>query len=389
MDFPNIQAQQATARITYARARLWLGIASVGALVVLSGVSLIVGLPDWIARTVPAGWAGDAAGLLMFLLLYVAVSLPFDIVGGWILPRRYGRLFLRAADWWSKWLQGVGNLLFVYLICGLILLAAGQLGGLPAAVGVAALMMLGLLLLQWRLASLVGGLRASRQPGLPTEAVGRHVEVVSARDHGFVGGWVGLPGWEWLVIPEHWGRLLSADQLRAQLARRASALVTGGRRRGVLLAMAWNLTGLAVCGVLPGAGFQSLTGLLTTVLWFVLWSFLGLLILPTPSRAGVYECDRHAFDAGVARSTLEATIRALDRLQEDEPGRAAGIERIFHPVPSVVNRLAGLDAAVAPRGAWHAARMTLYLSWACLGLLSRAVHCNCGRPELWVMLPGD
>ena len=38
---------------------------------------------------------------------------------------------------------------------------------------------------------------------------------------------------------------------------------------------------------------------------------------------------------------------------------------------------------------WHAARMTLYVSWACMGMLVRAVHSNVGRPELWVMLPTD
>jgi Zn-dependent protease with chaperone function len=156
-----------------------------------------------------------------------------------------------------------------------------------------------------------------------------------------------------------------------------------------VLAIVWNLVGLSLCSLMPGAGFATVEDLLATTLWFVLWSFLGLLILPTPSRAGVYECDRGALEAGVARGTLEETIRALDRLQEDEPGRPAGIERIFHPVPSVANRLAGLDAASAPRGAWHGARTTLYLSWACLGLLARAVHCNCGRPQLWVLFPGD
>ncbi len=33
--------------------------------------------------------------------------------------------------------------------------------------------------------------------------------------------------------------------------------------------------------------------------------------------------------------------------------------------------------------------MSLFLSWACFGFLSRAVHCNSGIPELWVLLPCD
>lgn len=31
----------------------------------------------------------------------------------------------------------------------------------------------------------------------------------------------------------------------------------------------------------------------------------------------------------------------------------------------------------------------VFLSWAGMGLLSRAVHCNSGRPELWALLPCD
>ena len=42
-----------------------------------------------------------------------------------------------------------------------------------------------------------------------------------------------------------------------------------------------------------------------------------------------------------------------------------------------------------PGLAWHLARTALYLSHAGLSLLPRAVHCNAGRPELWVYLPSD
>ncbi len=40
-------------------------------------------------------------------------------------------------------------------------------------------------------------------------------------------------------------------------------------------------------------------------------------------------------------------------------------------------------------GFWNVARTTLFLSWACGGFLARAVHCNIGRPELWVLFPTD
>lgn len=68
--------------------------------------------------------------------------------------------------------------------------------------------------------------------------------------------------------------------------------------------------------------------------------------------------------------------------------RPSLIEAIFHPIPSVENRLNG------PRtrgriGFWDLARTSIFISLAGLGLLGRAVHCNCGRPSLWVFLPTD
>ena len=57
-----------------------------------------------------------------------------------------------------------------------------------------------------------------------------------------------------------------------------------------------------------------------------------------------------------------------------------------------VGKVVVLSAAApdGPRsGAWHEARTALFLSWAGLGFLSRALHCGAGRPELWVLLPCD
>jgi hypothetical protein len=63
---------------------------------------------------------------------------------------------------------------------------------------------------------------------------------------------------------------------------------------------------------------------------------------------------------------------------------------VFHPVPCVRRRVAELSLRLRSiRGYWNVARLTLFLSWPCGGFLSRAVHCNIGRPELWVLLPTD
>ncbi|GJM25671.1 MAG: hypothetical protein DHS20C16_20860 [Phycisphaerae bacterium] len=199
----------------------------------------------------------------------------------------------------------------------------------------------------------------------------------------------GLPGIERLWAPALWFEQLPSELLSAQMTCRRTQVATGTRARGVWLALTWNLGGFFLSALLPGSGVATIEGLLTLALWFTLWSFIGLLILPTPSRRGVYAADAQTLRNGVDECNLRKTIETLDRWQDNESERPNGVEAIFHPVPSVANRLARLKAPSSTLGAYHAARMALPTSWVCLGFLGRAVHCNCGRRELWVMLPGD
>ncbi|NCA11940.1 hypothetical protein EBR56_09070, partial [bacterium] len=129
-------------------------------------------------------------------------------------------------------------------------------------------------------------------------------------------------------------------------------------------------------------------GIVAFSLVFTLWSFLGLLTLPTPSRRGVEQVDERMLAAGCPRATLARTIESLDDLQDRERERPTLVETIFHPVPSVEARLRG-PHATGVAGYWDAARTAVYVSLAGLGLLGRAVHCNCGRPSLWAFLPLD
>lgn len=85
--------------------------------------------------------------------------------------------------------------------------------------------------------------------------------------------------------------------------------------------------------------------------------------------------------------TVQSTLFVLTGLLILAGGRIAGLPGA--PVPSVDNRRRLTRNSPWSLGGWHAARTTLFLSWSCLGLLSRAVHCNAGRPELWVLLPTD
>lgn len=369
------------AGVSYARARLWLGITSVGGWVVIAALILSVGLPEaWWEAAQRGGLGAQAFVLAQALAIYVLLALPFDLIGGWWLPARYERRRESLGAYLVRWCRGVLVQSLVMLSAALALIAAGQFAGLLGATVTLFASSLLLLAVQPALASWVARVRKT--------PVGKRIYWESS-DRGFAGGWVGMPGHEREVQPAHWRSLLSDDELHAQQVRRDGIVATGSRRRGIWLAIAFNLLGFVLCAQLPGAGVTSAAALLTTALGFTVWSFLGLLILPTPSRAGVYEADHHALESGIAPELLISSTRKLDRLQEDETERPAGVEAVFHPVPSVENRILRLRGNLRAWGAHHATRNALYLSWACLGFLARAVHCNAGRPDVWVILPAD
>ncbi|NWF83180.1 MAG: hypothetical protein HXY18_05045 [Bryobacteraceae bacterium] len=371
--------------MSYAQARLRLGIAAVGTIVVLSAVLFVYQLPSTIFPFYGGPWYADWAALIVFYLGYALVSMPFDLAGGYWLPCRHNRICLPLPVFLWKWVRGVAVQGCFMTLAGLAILESAKLAGYWGAVAAVAIIQFLLLLFQTRIALLVGGLA----PSSSADAQKSGALALDSLDPGFSGGFAGLPGLERLILPGHWLRALSPEALDVELKRRAGLLATGTRLRGVLLASAWNLAGFMLCGALPWVDLATIFGLLEAVLGCALWSFLGLLILPSLSRPGVLEADRWAIDHGATHSSLLLAMTEIDRFQEDEPSRSRWIERIFHPIPSIENRLKALESPRRPTGAWQAARMALYLSWANFGLLSRAVHCNSGRPDLWVIPPGD
>ncbi len=377
--------------MTYARSRLWLGISGVGLQVILASASLWFGLPHKLLH----GLSG-AAAISLTLLCFIGISIPSDVIGGYYLPRQHHRTRISPATFFVAWIRGVLVQALVVGLCAAALLEAGRRGGIGAGIACFTLLSLMLLAAQSMLARLVGGFTTvspSSVPNADNTKTGSPLQLPTAvfqsSDPGFVGGLVGFPAVERLIIPDAWQRELPADMLAVELTRRRGAIATGARTRGLLVAIAWNILGFALACHMPDSSLTDAPGLIQAALWFTLWSFVGLLILPSLNRPGVIEIDRFALDQGVSPQLLASTIARLDSLQDDEPARTPWIERIFHPIPSVDHRRAALNDLRPRSGAWQCARITLYLSWACFGFLSRAVHCNAGRPELWVLFPGD
>lgn len=387
---PDDGPRLAPAASGYGRARLWLGMSAVGTVVTLAALALALGLAGRVAPDPAAPPETQVLGLAGFALAYALVHLPFDVVGGYLLPRRYGRSHPPPGRYLAGLARGVAAHTAVLLSAAVVLLCAGRYAGVGGTVAAGAVLILALLRGRVTIASAVAPLELT--PSAPDGgAAGGAVPVVMAEspDEGFTGAVVGVFRPRLHLLPLKWGQVLGAEGLRIALRRRDLAVLTGSWRRGRALALLFTLAGLTTAALLVGpARLGTAAGTIELSLWFTVWSFVGLLTLPTLSRRGVAEVDDRLLAEGCPRGAVETTARRLDDLQDGERDRPALVETIFHPIPSLEHRLRGPRAHGRP-GYWDAARTAVYLSLAGVGLLGRAVHCNCGRPALWVFLPAD
>lgn len=391
--------------MTYARSRLWLGISGVGLIVVISTFLLISGWPLKLLSDSRTLGAADLYGLLAMICFLIVTMTPLDLLGGYLLPNRSRPSTIKLSSFLKSWVRGVLVQATFFLLAGLFILVMGRSLGLAGSC--LAIFLIGVfqVAFQSQLSRLVASLpKEIDQKIQPNSAIDSALALTSRwgwesipvfavdnDDTGFTGGVVGLPGFERIIVPGGLTAKLAPEQFAVTVARRLESIQTGSRTRGLVVAFVWVLLGFSLSASVPGAGVTSVGELAMTCCGFTLWTFLGLLTLPTLSRQASYAIDGKLLSKlaqhDVPPETLHTALRAIDQLQDDEPERSALIETIFHPVPSVENRRNETVNSVPI--AWHAARMTLFLSWSCMGMLPRAVHCNVGRPELWVMLPTD
>ncbi len=383
----------ATPRVlTYARARLFLGTSAVGTLVVLSALALVLDLPGRFLPTAPGAWPIDAAWIALVVALHVAVLAPFDLFAGLLIPREYGRTSEPLGRFLARWARGAVVHGLALVVAGTALMLAARAGGGWGAV--VAFLGLSLALLAWQplVAAAVGSLRLRRAADARSRDLGLRTLVADTAHPHVTGGAFGLPFRTAWLLPERWLAAPDRVALDLQVVRRREIQHSGARDRGVLLALAWNAWPLLLALALWGAPVVA-ADVVRLALLGTLGSFVGVLLLPTPSRWAVHRADLGAVAAGGDPNTLAAALDELDLDQDGEPDRPEVVEAVFHPIPALSSRRAVLASGDVPGprlgSTWHAARVALYTSWAGVGFLGRAVHCNLGRPEVWVFLPSD
>ncbi len=360
-----------------ARRRLALGITNVGFWVLAAAGGLA-----WLLLR-GTGGIGLRENALV-LAAAVTVQAGFDFLGGCVLmppprptPGRFLRRWLRGALGHTLVLGGVGLLSYASFRAGL-----GFLPAVAVATGVLALGRRFLL-------RALGGVAVSRETdaGEPVLLAGGGDDAI---DPAFTGG---LVGWgrrsaRWL-LPAAWRRALPAAEFAAERSRRRWGIADGLPGRTLALILGWNLAGAALGSLVLGLSAQPPGGaLLLHACWMTLWTFGSLLLLPSLSRGAVFAADRAALAGG--HDPRPWIRRFPSVVGEDGGGGSDLVQTIFYPVPSAARRLERLEkpaAAAAGFAPGNLARDNLYYSWATCTLLGRAVHCNAGRPALWVFPP--
>ncbi|MBS2034547.1 hypothetical protein JST97_06155 [bacterium] len=343
--------------MTYAQARLRLGICAVGWWVSLAALALFTG-------------ADERLSLGQLGLIYLLASVPLDLLGGQLLPLMWGKPRVRTLRWCRLYVKAAVLHLAIWWVQVSLLSWLYRSLGLWAALLLFGLASAGLLAHQLRLLDWLG-VPLRRQPW------GWEVGTADTR---FSGGLLGLPwpGREEVVVPSQWLAPQAPSGLEACIRRRRNLSLSSSRAVGVLLALAFNAVALGYALTWSDGHPTS------TACWVTMLSFGGLLVLPSGSRPGVLAADRSS-------ELRTEWWRWLEVLQEEDPLRHGMTERIFHPIPqwSERERQFGARPGELKLVPWNLARYALLTSWLCGSLLSRAVHCNCGRPELWFWPPGD
>jgi hypothetical protein len=351
-----------------ARSRLRLGIANVGfwVLAACGGIYWLVGL---------GGHLSDLHRCVLIGVAVVVVQAVFDLIGGWWLmprPRPTATAFLR------RWAPGALGHTLVLAGVGLLSYASFVLSsGFALAVLVASV---ALAFGRSHLLRMIGG------ASLAKNTRGGQTEISAVVDDpAFTGGIVGFGRRAWSVLPASWRESLPESELAVESRRREWQIAKALPGRAFLLILNWNLLGASVGTiVLELTQRAPADALLGHACWMTLWTFGSLLVLPVLSGRAVFAADRAAADSGL--DVRDWITRFPGLVGEDGSARGA-VQTTFYPIPSAAMRLRALGHALTAFVPGNLARSNLYYSWATLTLLGRAVHCNVGRPALWVFPP--
>lgn len=367
---------------SYGDARRILGLIYIGCIGLLLGALLVD--DNLYVAMMPLDGLSDMQYTLTFLLSWFIFSFPFDLLGGYLLPVKYGRSIANFSTWFLAWLRGAGIQFVYFALNAWALLGVSDFLGLWGAVGWMAIQMILLGSLQVWVARAI-----AHFPDKPENDRGRLVLYLENKDKSFTGGIGGLPGNEVLVMPSYWKEKFSEKTLKLLLSRRHGAILSKGHGRGFLFAFLWNVSIFALAAYLAELASGTFESLCFTFIYFSLFSLLSLFgPLVWLSRKAVYEIDRWVYYKGADADILRESFDLTNQLR-DLPDEKRSLAGITQPLPTRVERLANMQTQADLTGGWNSAYLSVFLSWGGINLFARALPVVAGRPELWVLLPCD
>ena len=379
--------------MSYAKSRLFLGMTTVGTIVLLSTGILSLRIHEQFNSYMLDNIVAQV-GILSLIFIFAFICLfPFDVLGGFLIPKRYSNLEGKFEQWLIPYIKGIAVQFIAYVMIGVVLINLVQYSILLATLGFVGLTAVILQIRNWVISKKL--ITNTNQDARFKSAIENaklwlqipyEVHTVSRADKGFTGGIIGIGRSSKILIPEKW-LSFDTDVLATIIARRAIAISSYSHTTSIVLAFICNATGFLLANLLTQSPIGSLGWLLEFLCWFNIWTFLSLLVLPTFSRMASASVDRDLVALNVPSEAILNSTEMMNALQDNERSRSTIIETIFHPIPSVNRRLA--RPPIFQVRAWQIARTSLFLSGAGLSLLTRAVHCNVGRPDLWLLLPSD
>lgn len=353
-----------------AKHRLLLGITNVGFWVIVS----VIGLWWFTASPPPAVGLRE---LFLGLMLTTLLQAVFDWFGGavFVLDSRQG-----SAGFVSRWVRGTSAHTALLAATGVSLYWSHTWfqSFCPGVVVCSIVLALGRL----RVLQLLTG------AGARMDAIGDTMcWSVASKDPSFTGGIHGIGRSAAIVTPESWGGALTVAQRDTVRTRRLLEMDLGLPGRAFIAATVWNLFGcIAGSHLFEIRILTTEHALLVHSLWMTVWGFLGLLLLPSASRGAVFFLDQAAAIKGC---DVAGWIQKFPVITGENGSSKTLVQRVFYPVPSVAERLHRLTQHNTRPFFGNVARSNLYLSISTLTILGRCVHCNVGRPELWIFAPSD
>jgi len=143
------------------KARLWTGIGCVGTLVTIAAAMLAGDAPNSVFATAPGDTISEYVAILVVFIVAAGVLLPFDLIGGVLIPTKCESQGLKFSLWLRLWIRSVGFQTIFYSVIFFLHLKIGREVGAPCLIAMFAAIQIALLASQELICRSMTGQRLS------------------------------------------------------------------------------------------------------------------------------------------------------------------------------------------------------------------------------------